>query len=84
MALHVNMTTISNKLVTNTRDTYASVVRTPSCKEIVRQKKNIDLVNTEGQVLGKPSGRSLSKLIKIQTIQAVLEYLHVYCFNRYF
>ena len=53
------------ELVTNTRDTYADVVRTSSCKEIVRRKMNIELASPEGQSLGKPLGRSFAKLIKI-------------------
>ena len=54
-----------NKLVTDIRATYADVVKMPSREEIVRQRMNIELVSPESQALGKLSGRSFAKLIKI-------------------
>ena len=54
-----------NKLVMDVRATYADVVKMPSREEIVRQRMNIELASPESQALGKLSGRSFAKLIKI-------------------
>ena len=49
-----NSTEIKNGM-TDTRDVCACAVRTPSYREIVRRKTDINLSSSEGQALGKPS-----------------------------
>ena len=55
----------SRKEVTYARGTYADAVRTPSGKENMRMGISVNLVNPEGRALGRPSGNSRTRLIKI-------------------
>ena len=63
--MELNNDVDSRKEVTYARGTYADAVRTPSGKKNMRTGINIDLVNTEGRALGRPSGNSRTRLTKI-------------------
>ena len=59
----------STKNIKGTSDTpvsYADAVRNPSRKEIVRENINVNLLSSEGQAVGKPSGQDFLRFIEIK------------------